>query len=189
MKNINDMILEAIRSPQMMREEADKMLEIQYLHSEYEGNIDENIFISLILQSQKGRNRTDIQFFLASLVASADSIEITNRVFSLLLRSKGKYRYTILSGLAHQPLAYYQLITLNKMRIEEALVQLVEMYVCYDCFIKYDLLDIFHPWENKLTPYICESIEYCIAHHHTNKADDVRVMLTSLNKTGDVLSP
>ena len=172
MKDINAMILDALHSPPKMKEEAEQMeKDITYLHREYSGYINEKTFIKIIQKAERNEKTTR---FLAGLVASAYPCEVTNTIFSLLIELKGDYRYTILSCLAHLPLAYYQLVILNNLRVEEALFQLIDLYIHYDCFTEYDLNRIFLPWNNRLDTYIRNSIEYLLLQQESPKNEVVR---------------
>ena len=80
----------------------------------------------------------------------------TINVFCALAHYKGKYQKSILTGLAHCNLSYYQLVALNKKRIDEALIKLIDLFFKYDCFSEYDLQMIFAPWQGKIPKYILE---------------------------------
>lgn len=172
MYDINKIILAILKSPwkyfNIIQKAED---DIRYFRNTYEGLVEEEIFVSLIAQS---RNDGYIERFLSALIVSADPQEITNVVFSALLRYKGEFRRSILTGLAHCPLSYYQLIALNKLRIDEALYQLIKLYVSYDCFTTFDLQELLRPWKNKLPQYVYRNILYCLDDQDVKRSNDVK---------------
>ena len=184
MENINALILSIIDFPnqhQMIIENAED--DIQCFRNTYDGVIEDNVFMKLISQSQ---NNYCIERFLSALIISVTPMEITDTVFSALLEYNGEYRMSILIGLAHCPLSFFQLVKLNKLKIEEALFQLIKIYMCNDCFTKYDLLEIFKPWKNMLTPSLCYNILYCLDNRHTEKSNYIRNYVERANcKNGE----
>ena len=66
--------------------------------------------------------------FLNAFVMYLDPAEITSKVFESILNIKGKYKNSVLIGLAHCNLSLFQLFLLNQRKIDEALVKLKKAY-------------------------------------------------------------
>ena len=91
----------------------------------YSGLLDEKILLLLINKSKKNGL---IMRFLNAFVMYLDSEEITAKVFAKLTNIHGKYKRSLLIGLAHCDLSLFQLFILNQQKIDEALVKLTKAY-------------------------------------------------------------
>lgn len=130
-----------------------------YLRAHYEGQIKEDLLIELI-------KLCEIEFcyepFLSALTICLKKEEVTPKVFNYLISFHGQFRESILIGLAHCSLSYYQLIELNKLHIDEAFSQLLKLYMEFNCFSEYDLEMIMQEWKGKPPKYI---IDYISKHY------------------------
>ena len=93
--------------------------------SNYCGLIEEETIVLLIHRSKKNKL---LMRFLNAFVFYLDSEEITPKVLNMLVNLKGKYKRSILIGLAHCDLSIFQLFILNQETIDEALIKLIEKY-------------------------------------------------------------
>ena len=155
MKNINHFIENVINDQSISQKYADILFDDEaYLHKKFSGNIEESILLRLIKQSE---DRVDLQIFLSALSQCLCREEVTVAVFDSLLHYKSRYRKSILIGLAHCHLSYYQLLALNKAGIDEALFQLVDLFFKHSCFSEYDLKMIFLSRKGKIPRDFFES--------------------------------
>ncbi len=66
--------------------------------------------------------------------------ELTPEVFKALLKIKSSYRKSILIGLCHSEISFYQLFELVKLKLDvESLLQLINRIIYSDAFSIYDL--------------------------------------------------
>lgn len=154
--NVNNFMMQILNS-KVLCEEFCGMVEDDdtYIYNHYDGNIEEKLLIDLI---EKSKKEHCYEHFLSALSICLRKEEVTPKVFKLLLSLKGRFRESILIGLAHCKLSYYQLIELNKLHIDEALSQLLEICIKFDCFSQYDLFVILQEWKNIPPIYIIENI-------------------------------
>ena len=154
MENINHFIERAIGDSSICIKYSNLMEDDEsFIHSNFCDKIEESVLLRLI---EKSKDNLNLQRFLSALSICFYRDEITLKVFSALSRYKGKYRKSILIGLAHCDLSYYQLVVLNKKKIDEALIKLINLFFKYDCFSEHDLQAIFIPWHGKIPKYILE---------------------------------
>lgn len=129
----------------------------EYLQNIHNDLIKEELLLKLINMSSHSSNYSG---FLSDLSICLKKEEVTPLVFDKFISLKGKYRNSILSGLGHCPLSYYQLMKLNELHIDEALTQLLIIHMESDCFSNYDIIKLLEPWKNKtpkfVTQYICK---------------------------------
>lgn len=162
MNDINKFIIQATNDRESCIQNIERIEDDdQYLRTNYEGLIKEDTLVNLINQS---RYDSYLERFLSALSINLTAQEVTPIVFQSILNHKGKYSKSILIGLAHCNLSYYQLVQLNKLQIDEALIQLVDKYTQYDCFTRYDLQEMLTPWKNKMPNYLRDYICTKTAH-------------------------
>jgi hypothetical protein len=156
MKNIN-LLIEQVLSDYNFCVEYAEIIEDNdsYVHDNYYGVVSENLMLKLVQVSNQNRN---IARFLSAYVVCLSRQEITPNVFDALLSVSGEYRESLLIGLSHCKLSYYQLLNLNQLKIDEALIQLIKIVLKYDCFSEYDLQIVLSPWRSNFPRYIYESL-------------------------------
>lgn len=168
MDNVNNFIIQILSSKFLCKDFCEIVEDDDsYIYNNYEGNIEEKHLIDLIERSKK-----DLCYerFLSALTVCLRKEDVTQKVFDLLLSFNGRFRESILIGLAHCNLSYYQLIELNKLHIDEALSQLLEICIKFDCFSQYDLFDIMQEWKNTPPKYI---IEYILENYGKTKKGEL----------------
>ena len=171
MKTIVDLINEIICTP----EEADNIIEHlsddpDGFRKQYTGFLEESVFLTLIRRSKKNKY---LDRFLSALVTCVLKEEVSNLVFTELIHHRSRYHDTILNCLAHLPLSYYQLITLNQYHQDEALCQLLVLFLEHECFTEFDAYEILRPWKGRITPFILESIHYCLFSYSCPKKERI----------------
>lgn len=145
--NINDFLVQILNDEELCEKYSDIVLENElFLRENYTGIIQEELLIKIIKASKQN---ISYEKFLNAIVICLKKEEISNAVFDQLLAFHGKYRKSILIGLAHCPLSYYQLIEMNKRHFDEALAQLLELQIKFDCFSESDLVNILKVWEKE----------------------------------------
>lgn len=133
-----------------------------YLQMNYCGTISEDSLINLI---EKSKTKLCYQCFLSDLVICLKEEEVTPEVFDKLMLFRGKYRKSILIGLAHCDLSVYQLLELTKLKIDiEPLLKLILRFLKSDAFSAYDLEILL----NKYSSYYADfssSLSWMIEHY------------------------
>ena len=123
--------------------------------------IDEILLIELI---KKSHGCKILSLFLSAFVIYLRKEEISCRIFDMLINYRGAYRKSILIGLAHCDLSFYQLYKLNKLNIDDnPFCRLLELYICNNVFSVYDLENFIAENSNKdvaLYKYIIQSISF-----------------------------
>lgn len=164
MKSKNDLIEYVLKNPKGSAPYTKWLLDgCEDFAITYDGIIDESLLLKLI---KKCRFNIDAMNFLNALVFYLEPVEITPTVFQSLLKTRKSYRKSVLIGLAHCQLSVFQLDILNQLKIDDALVNLLRIYILNNDFTEYDLFHILKPWKNKPPRYV---IDYFIENYPENK--------------------
>lgn len=145
----------------------------EYLQSIHDERIEEELLLKLIAA---GQSSGDYGGFLSDLAPCLSREEVTPAVFERLISFKGEYRESVLIGLGHCPLSYYQLIGLNELQIDEALSRLLIICMESDCFSNYDVQNLLVPWKNKPPRFVTDYI--CDLYRETEKGNFLQSLLT-----------
>ena len=155
MKNINFLIEQVLNNVDFCTEHTEIIEDNDnYICDNFDGFANEDLLLKIVQASSQNEN---VARFLSAYVIHLSQKEITPCVFNAILSISSKYRKSILIGLSHCNLSYYQLVNLNKLQIEEALIQLIRLVFKYDCFTEYDLRMILDTWNYKIPQYVYES--------------------------------
>ena len=112
----------------------------------YSGKISESTLIKLI---EKSKGELCYQCFLSDLAMCLNEEEVTPKVFDKFISFRGKYRKSILSGLAHCDLSIYQLNELTKLKVDiESLLNLIRRVLKSSSFSSYDLEMLLYAYSN-----------------------------------------
>lgn len=112
---------------------------------EFTGTISPSMMERLILCSRFNRK---LQFLMVDLLDYISADCINERNFSLLLHYPGRMRNTFLSAIAHQELAFSQMLVLNRHPLSLEAFSFLFDHVChYTCFNLEDMKTIIR--ENK----------------------------------------
>ena len=138
MKDINEFVLRILEDEKNCEEYCRNVDDGgNYLQMNYCGTISEDSLINLI---ERSKTKLCYQCFLSDLVICLKEEEVTPEVFDKLISYRGKYRKSILIGLAHCDLSVYQLLELTKLKIDiESLLKLILRFLKSDAFSSYDL--------------------------------------------------
>lgn len=137
MKVLNQIIEDIMENENLCKEYSEKFTSGSEIVFSHNVATDEKLLIRLINES--GRRRALAQF-LSDIIIYFNKIDITNKVFDRLINYKGSFRKSILIGLAHCDLSFYQLCELNKLNIDgNPFCRLLKIYVTNDIFSQYDL--------------------------------------------------
>lgn len=164
MKSKNDLIEYVLNNPKDSAPYTKWLLDgCEEFAITYDGVIDESLLLKLI---KKSIFNIDAMKFLNALVFYLEPAEITPTVFQSLLKTRISYRRSVLIGLAHCQLSVFQLDILNQVKIDDALVKLLKIYILNNDFTEYDLFHILKPWKNDPPKYV---MDYLIDNYPGNE--------------------
>ena len=141
----NEWILKIMQDKEFCQLETERLSEGADFSETLMGQINEGIFLELI---SKVKDKNLARFLSEySLFAKAD--EITPKVFDALLKCKTSYRESILIGLCHCDLSFYQLQKLNELYLDlEVWLKMIGRCLKSDAFSQYDLSEFLKSGEN-----------------------------------------
>lgn len=141
----NEWILKIMQDKEFCRLETERLSEGADFSEALTGQIHEGIFLALI---SKAKDKNLARFLSEySLFATAD--EITPKVFDALLKCKTSYRESILIGLCHCDLSFYQLQELNERYLDlEVWLKMIARCLKSDAFSQYDLSEFLKSGKN-----------------------------------------
>ena len=141
----NEWILKIMRDQEFCQLETQRLSEGADLNETLTGQIDEGIFLALISR-MKDKN---LARFLSEYSLFATAGEITPKVFEALLKCKTPYRKSILIGLCHCDLSFYQLQKLNELHLDiEVWLKMIGRCLKSDAFSQYDLSEFLKSGKN-----------------------------------------
>ena len=156
MENRNELVFESIYNKTKCIENTEKLISDNSF-IDVEGIISEKLLLKLI---KKAKINRALLKFLNALVFYLKKEELSQRVFDGILSLHGGYMNSIRCGLCHSELSLIQLLKLNELGVEEALVRLLLMYDSSDIFTSNDLPYIFAPWKHrKISKYVKYNID------------------------------
>ena len=159
MKNRNELVFESIYNKTKCIENTEKLISDNSF-IDGEGIISEKLLLKLIKKAKTNRN---LLKFMNALVFYLKREELSQKVFDGILSLRGSYKNSIRCGLCHSELSLIQVLKLNELGVEEALVRLLLIYDSSDIFTSNDLPYIFAPWKHrKISKYVKYNIDYYI---------------------------
>ena len=133
----NEWIIKILQDKVFCIKETKRLIEDQndYI-AIFSSPMSEKYFLDLI--SRIGEEH--IAKFLSEYSIFVNAEEMTPKVFKTLLKCKRKYKKSILIGLCHSNISFYQLLILTRLKIdEESLLQLIDKCITNEIFSGYDL--------------------------------------------------
>ena len=133
----NKWINQILNNESFCIQETQKIAEGDYSQLEFKDQaICEKSFMKLISRIRE----KSIALFLSEYAIYCNAEEMTPDVFSAILNMKSPYKKSILIGLCHSQISFYQLMLLSDLKLDSAaLLQLIERIIQNDVFTEFDL--------------------------------------------------
>ena len=158
------------------KEIIDVFLDFKYKRRKKDGLILESLLLSLIQRADIYENSA---IFLGAFAPYLRKEEVTPTVFNSFLQMKSSNKTSILIGLAHCELSFYQLHLLNQLRIDgNPLMYLLDFYTKQDIFSEYDFQQFLYDNKDQV-----QNIEYYYSIEKEGLNANKRKILISFLKT------
>lgn len=163
MKDLNEFVLIMLKDKKNCEDYCKNVEDgSSFMASNYEGKINESTLIKLI---EKSKNEVCYQCFLSDLAICLKEEDVTPKVFDKLISFRGKYRKSILIGLAHCDLSIYQLNELTKLKVDiGSLLNLIRRVLKSDSFSSYDLEMLLKKYSNYFVDFSV-SLSWMVEHY------------------------
>ncbi len=179
MKDLNEFVLKILEDKKKCEDYCKNIEDgVSFLADNYNGTISETALIQLI---EKSETELCYQCFLSDLAFCLKEEDVTPKVFEKLISFKGKYRKSILIGLAHCDLSIYQLNELTKLKVDiESLLHLILRVLKSSVFSPYDLEMLLEKYSSYFVGF-SSSLSWMFEHYcNENEISKEKVLV--LNK-------
>lgn len=155
--NKNEWICKVISNKKYCKEEVQKLSEGVIDKAYLSEVINEKNFLNLISCSSEKH----LAHFLSEYSVYANAEEMTPNVFNAILQCSTDFKDSILIGLCHSNISFYQLLILDDLSLtDEAILQLIERCLNSDVLSMYDLEILLN--RAKKYKYYIENIKYIV---------------------------
>lgn len=163
MRDLNEFVLKILENKKKCEDYCKNIEDgSSFLMTNYEGKIREATLIQLV---EKSKSELCYQCFLSDLAICLKEEDVTPKVFDKLISFRGKYRKSILIGLAHCDLSIYQLNELTKLKVDiESLLNLIRRVLKSDSFSSYDLEVLLKKYSNYFVDF-STSLSWMVEHY------------------------